>query len=224
DFWSMRQSNDDSPRNTNRLFAEGYLGLASMLMEEHIPYVHLFDNTLDKDTLDQFKVILLPNVACLSEEACAALIGYVERGGRLIATYETSLYDEWGNRRPDFALANLFGVSYRRTVDKVAREPHFWVREVTDPAINDGQKGLTWQTRRTMVSLKEGAQVLANETSRLFGPPEADAFEFDVAIRKKCPRSSAIGWAKVRPSILSMTCRRATSSRRSGPSGPFCAI
>jgi len=36
---------------------------------------------------------------------------FVERGGALIATGQTSGYDEWGDPRSDFALADLFGVS-----------------------------------------------------------------------------------------------------------------
>jgi hypothetical protein len=34
---------------------------------------------------------------------------FVARGGGLVATGETTLCDEWGDPRPDFALADLFG-------------------------------------------------------------------------------------------------------------------
>ncbi|MCZ2148559.1 MAG: hypothetical protein LC126_12380 [Bryobacterales bacterium] len=42
---------------------------------------------------------------------------YVERGGSLIATHETSCYDECGNRSDDFGLAELFGVHYAGRIE-----------------------------------------------------------------------------------------------------------
>ena len=38
---------------------------------------------------------------------------YVRRGGSIVATHETSLFDEWGVKRKDFGLAGLFGATYR---------------------------------------------------------------------------------------------------------------
>jgi hypothetical protein len=53
-------------------------------------------------------------VACLDDGQCGQLREYVRRGGSLIATLETSLYDEGGVRRPEFGLSDLFGVSVRK--------------------------------------------------------------------------------------------------------------
>ncbi len=38
---------------------------------------------------------------------------FVENGGGLVASLDTSLFDEFGNPRPNFALARVFGVEHR---------------------------------------------------------------------------------------------------------------
>ena len=72
------------------------------------------DRLLDREQSSQFRTLILPNIAALSTEQCKQIRDFVERGGSIIATYETSLYDEWGVQRKDFGLASLFGASYRR--------------------------------------------------------------------------------------------------------------
>src|SRR6185436_1928358 len=56
-------------------------------------------------------VLILPNLGAMTDAQVATIRRFVERGGALIATGQTSLFDEWGDARPDFALGDLFGVS-----------------------------------------------------------------------------------------------------------------
>jgi hypothetical protein len=57
-------------------------------------------------------VVILPNAAALSAAQVAALRRFVAAGGGLVATGETSLCDEIGRPRRDFALADVFGVGF----------------------------------------------------------------------------------------------------------------
>jgi hypothetical protein len=87
------------------------LGFYQALIEARIPFEMVHDRLLDAGHTDQFRTLILPNIAALSDAQCAQLRQFVERGGSLVATYETSLYDEWGVRRRDFGLVDLFGLS-----------------------------------------------------------------------------------------------------------------
>jgi Hypothetical glycosyl hydrolase 6/Beta-galactosidase trimerisation domain len=89
------------------------LGWYQALIEARIPFEMVHDRLLAADRLDRFKTLILPNIAALSDEQCRQLTAFVERGGSVVATYETSLYNEWGARRNDFGLAKLFGASFR---------------------------------------------------------------------------------------------------------------
>jgi hypothetical protein len=93
------------------------LGWCQALIEARIPFEMVHDRLLDAGHVNQFKTLILPNIAALSDEQCAQLQQFVERGGGLVATYETSLYDEWGDSRKDFGLNNLFGVSFRNRAE-----------------------------------------------------------------------------------------------------------
>src|SRR4051812_10912929 len=85
------------------------LGWYHALIEARVPFEMVHDRLLDAEHLASFKTLILPNVAALSDAQCAQLREFVARGGGLIATSETSLYDEWGVKRKDFGLADLFG-------------------------------------------------------------------------------------------------------------------
>ncbi len=93
------------------------LGFYHALIEGRIPFEMVHDRLLDEKHTTAFRVLILPNIAALSESQCAQLREFVRRGGSLVATYETSLYDEWGVRRKDFGLSDLFGASYQGKIE-----------------------------------------------------------------------------------------------------------
>jgi hypothetical protein len=88
-------------------------GWYQALIEARVQFEMVHDGLLDSAHVSQFKTLVLPNIAALSDAQCGQLHDFVKSGGSLVATYETSLYDEWGVRRSDFGLAHLFGVNWR---------------------------------------------------------------------------------------------------------------
>jgi len=86
-------------------------GMYHALIEARIPFEMVHDRKLDE--LSKFKLAVLPNVAALSDAQCEQLRRYVAGGGSLVATFATSLHDEWGTPRADFGLADVLGVRYK---------------------------------------------------------------------------------------------------------------
>jgi hypothetical protein len=84
-----------------------YTGFMHALVRARIPYlpVHVDDIESGGTSL---RTLVLPNVGALSDAQCAAIRRFAQNGGSLVATGYTSLYNEWGDPRPDFALADLF--------------------------------------------------------------------------------------------------------------------
>jgi hypothetical protein len=127
------------------------LGMYQALIGARVPFEMVHDGLLDAAHTSRYKLLLLPNIAALSEQQCAQLRDYVRSGGSLLATYETSLYDEWGTRRSDFGLADLFGVSFQKRPDGPIENSYLRVEDGHHPLL----KGL------------EDAQVLIDGTWQL---------------------------------------------------------
>jgi hypothetical protein len=98
-------------------YVEEWFGWCRVLLDANIQYEIIVERDLDNSGLEQYDHLILPNAACLSDRQCEVIRAFVGRGGNLIMTHETSLLDETGERRADFALADLIGANYRRTVE-----------------------------------------------------------------------------------------------------------
>ena len=93
------------------------LGFYQALIEARIPFEMVHDGLLDEEHIAQFRTLILPNIAALSDHQCDQIRAFVRKGGGIVATSETSLYDERGERRSDFGLAELFGASFTGKVE-----------------------------------------------------------------------------------------------------------
>ena len=89
------------------------LGWHQALIEGRVPFEMVHDRLLDAEHLAPFRTLILPDVAALSDRQCEQLRQFVARGGGLVATSESSLEDEWGARRGDFGLSDLFGATWK---------------------------------------------------------------------------------------------------------------
>ncbi len=107
-------------------------GMYHALIEARIPFEMVSDRLMDDERLKNFKVLILPNVAALSRAQCEQLIMYVENGGSIVSTFETSLYDEDGNQLADFGLSRLFGVSYDKAVEGPMQNSYLTIRKDSD--------------------------------------------------------------------------------------------
>lgn len=109
-------------------------GMYHALIEGHIPFEMINADVLDPEHLKPFKLLILPNVTRLSNLQCDQLRNFVDGGGSLLVTFETSLYDEEGNDRKDFGLSDLLGVSYDNGVEGPMQNSYLRLRD--DPKTN----------------------------------------------------------------------------------------
>jgi hypothetical protein len=161
-------------------------GFFRAAMEEHLPVTIINDWNLTPAELAKYKVLILANTASMDPAQCDAVREFTRNGGGLIATLDASLCDEFGDARPDFALADVFGVNHRgvpsagKTGSPEALDVNF-ARNL-GPEYWDKRRGV-WQLSRTPDSPLESEklQALIRSKSVLFkGPalrvqPAADA-------------------------------------------------
>jgi Hypothetical glycosyl hydrolase 6/Beta-galactosidase trimerisation domain len=114
------------------------MGIYHALVEGRIPFEMVYEQLLDSEHVDRFKLLILPNIAALSDAQCGQLRQFVERGGSVVATFETSLYDETGKKRSDFGLADLFGASFTGKTEAFVKNSYINIEHDTKHPILQG--------------------------------------------------------------------------------------
>jgi hypothetical protein len=90
------------------------------LIQHKFPFGIIFDTHLQD--LSKYKVLVLANQDALSDEQIGQIRRFVEAGGGLVATEETSMLTEWRRKRDKFGLADVLGLEAPPVAAK-ARNP-----------------------------------------------------------------------------------------------------
>jgi hypothetical protein len=120
--WSQRNTDFFGRDDADLLVDSPARGWTNTLVRARIPYLPVHIDHVARDAA-QFRVLILPNLAVMTDAQAASLRRFVATGGALIATGQSSLCDQWGDVRADFALADLFGAHLP--------EKHGWRDEAT---------------------------------------------------------------------------------------------
>lgn len=106
--WSQQNADFYGRDEVDELVDLPRRGWTNALIRARIPYLPVHADQIARDA-EQFSVLILPDLGAMSASQVDAVTRFVERGGSLVATGDSSRYDEWGDRRADFALGDLFG-------------------------------------------------------------------------------------------------------------------
>ena len=138
------------------------LNLAATLQQWHLPFGAVTKKDLSR--LSDYQLIALPHVVMIDEEEAEGLRRYVEAGGSLYASKNTSLISTGGVGQEDFLLSDLFGVAHQGESESVVT--------YLDPAPSltglfgefGGQYPVTLYDSQLLVNSNTDAEVLATIT------------------------------------------------------------
>jgi hypothetical protein len=118
-------------------------GMYETLLRGRFAFDYVHEDRLDPEHLSKYRVLLLPNIAMLSDRQCQQIRDYVQSGGSIMASFETSLYDENLKPRSDFGLADLLGVT--KAGDVIGTNGNaYYARIERQHTILDGFSNTNW--------------------------------------------------------------------------------
>jgi len=131
--WSQRNTDFYGNDRAADLTDAPYRGFVTALMRTRIPYVPVHIDSIAREAAN-LKVLVLPNIAAMSDDQCAAVRKFVADGGALVATGASSLYDQNGDARSDYGLADIYGAHFTGTAGAekawAAQNQHTYLRLV----------------------------------------------------------------------------------------------
>lgn len=107
--WSQLNVNFYGKDNSQALCAEPWRGFSHALTRARIPAIPIHADHISRYA-SQMAVLILPELAAMTEDQIQAVTDFVKQGGSIVYTGATGMLDEWGEGRSRFLLDELFGI------------------------------------------------------------------------------------------------------------------
>ncbi|HVU17579.1 MAG TPA: alpha-amylase family protein [Candidatus Didemnitutus sp.] len=148
--WSRRNMDHFGRDEPKAIVSQPYHGIIQALVEARIPYVPVaLDDVASATAALGLRALILPNIGAMSDAQADAIRKFAAVGGGVFATGATSVTNERGETRSDFALAGLFGAhlpaehDFRRPASRTAAARAWTQTYLRMPAVENRHEVLS---------------------------------------------------------------------------------
>lgn len=111
--YSRHTQDNYAGADTHGQYLDAVRGFYCALLEAHVPFDVISDKFIDAARLARYRVLVLPNMACVDDAGASAIEAFVAAGGAVVATFDTGMRTREGGARAEPAFAKMFGVTVR---------------------------------------------------------------------------------------------------------------
>jgi len=179
-------------------------GIENVLTENHIPFDFVADDQVGTDRLRKYRLLILPNVRCLSSREVELIKNYVRAGGNLLATFATSLHDAKGEELTDFSLAEAFGCNYSGKKVNTRQDCYQYILKAGHPLVqrDSAETELLINAAYTLLCKpRKDAEVICTYVPRVHNQPPEKAWvqewprEFPTVIQNSYGKGTVLYFA-----------------------------
>lgn len=107
--WSQMNVNFYGREESTARCAQPWRGFSHALTRARIPFLPIHADHIRRYAAG-LSVLILPELAAMTEEQIRAVTDFVKAGGSVVYTGAAGMLDEWGEPRKEFPLDELFGI------------------------------------------------------------------------------------------------------------------
>ena len=123
--------------------SEEFYGFYDGLSRQYFPFDVIDEASLGSD-LTKYDLIIFPNASCFKKEDAGKIRAFVREGGNIIATFETSLYNEDGEKLDEFQLKDVFGIEHTGDVFGPLNYDYVSLKDETDFSFKEIKEKFTY--------------------------------------------------------------------------------